>query len=114
MNDLDKRIAELKGWIITQDKYLGTRFNYGTPVGELSIDAYSWAESDAKAFELVDEISAPVVFELKRSRLPDTWYAWFSFADHNSVGYGATRPEAICKAYIAAREYLEKRKEGEG
>jgi hypothetical protein len=65
-----------------------------------------WSTSDSKALELVDEIPAPTVFKLERSSLPDTWYAYFAFPGRNAVGFASTRPEAICRAYIAAREWM--------
>lgn len=85
-----------------------------------------WTSSDAKAFELVDELAgeknvrmAQVLFQLhyykSHYRLDQTWKwaAQFSVNGMEGIrvlgdGESRTRPEAICRAYIAAMEWFKK------
>jgi hypothetical protein len=117
MNDLDRKIAELKGWEVSLDGMLieahGAKpqdfLNWGDGAG-------LWSTSDSKALELVDEVQAAEpgsTFNLfgglgKYDRLP-VWVAHFTFWSgtvNTKEGRAATRPEAICRAYIAAREWM--------
>jgi hypothetical protein len=83
----------------------------------------NWSTSDAKAFELVDELTLPaenrlVEFDFMLGiacREKWTWRAVFCPKDafrikQHSAGEGPTRPEAICRAYLAAMEYLKGKK----
>ena len=123
MNELDKRIAELKG--LTVDG-----------LGGLSTDkpgvftlGPTWSTSDTKALELVDEIldRGGVDFQLVRpEKKSKPWSATFGITDargpvgfitdkgarfcHLKSGEGPTRPEAICRAYIAAMGWMREKK----
>jgi hypothetical protein len=118
MNDLDKRIADLKGLsieILTEDGSGPTMLLVQIEPGSTSYDgAEPWSRSDSKALELVDEWCA-----LKKGNA-----AWIStesviarvqfIRDHSphtggiqvSSAFEKTRPEAICRAYIDAREWM--------
>ncbi len=110
MKDLNKRIAELKGW-----EYDPVDFGWfrtpeekknGQSQGELV-----WTGSDADALDLVDEIQNAMFFFERFGTGVKTWRAVFSFRGDGSTwkdfeGRSQSRPEAICKAYIAAREWM--------
>jgi len=86
----------------------------------------SWSTSDAKAFELVDEVlgACPSDFALLLSE--GRWIATFGLLSpdgdiglkrqngiaycHLKDGSTPTRPEAICRAYLAAMEWMKARK----
>lgn len=142
MNDLDKRIAELKGWIsfseyrkewiavpppgsepptrydddsepaayYKSDRYPGEFFSQdasymdGWPKGTF-FHIPSWATSDAKALELVDELGRG----LRLEGCGFHWSAVIDFFGQHHQETGTTRPEAICRAYIAAREWAASR-----
>lgn len=111
MNDLDKRIAELKGWAVVgakfNDRYLGIVVRVDGKNQDVS-----WSTSDAEALELVDELAALPFELLTLSQAPYArWLARFHCpADQGLKGaVGATRPEAICRAYICIREWMEKK-----
>lgn len=129
MNGLDKRIAELKGWrIVPLQQYIEmTGREPSLPQNEYVIrdvaprainvlDAHDWSTSDAKAFELVDEIDHH--FALERGLSSDTeaweweWRAGFMLGAEIRMHVAPTRPEAICRAYIAAREWMTAKGEG--
>ena len=96
MNDLDKKIAELKGWTernhgIWDHPQLG----WAEPLASLN-----WSLSDAKAFELVDEMTVDTDFELAYNSRIGEWKAKIGriLVDEES---GQSRAEAICRVYIA-------------
>jgi hypothetical protein len=119
MNGLDRRIAELKG--MKDPAKLE-----GLEVVALLGGDYSWTTFDSKALELVDELAgeknymlAGVLFTLayfkSHHRLNRGWFwaARFSIEGLDGIriigdGEAPTRPEAICRAYIAAREFMAK------
>lgn len=109
--DLDRQIAILKG--ATHD-LSGNAFTF-------------YSESDAKALELVDEL----VTQERNDRLycfdfglalsarnPWEWAAWFvpsptrTGARISTQGRGPTRAEAICRAYLSAREWMNNQGKG--
>lgn len=111
MNDLDRKIAELKGASLMPD---------GPYVGGITPDrskyvAPTWSTSDSNALELVDELTRPeqnrmteFAFAMRTAEVGRGWLAIFfpgQGRDHFPGG-GYTRPEAICRAYIAAREWM--------
>jgi hypothetical protein len=111
MNPTDRKIAELKGlpaegeithWPVGEDDK-GRVF----PTGDPSPQNWGWSISDSKALELVDEMRALGWFFLLQDMRDRTWRASF-INDESGTGMqaGATRPEAICRAYIAAREWM--------
>lgn len=120
MNDLDKRIEKLKGVRIMLDgPYVG-----GIMPDGAKYNCPTWSTSDAKAFELVDElmdIGPGWSFHLdsamlNREKLKDSgfkiaeraenWNCSFMHGLAVCMGGGKKRPEAICRAYIAAREWM--------
>ncbi len=111
MNDLDKRIAELKGWKITMKSLYGSPLMVIERPGENALmgdpESPLWSTSDAKAFELVDELTATNGFKLQWNPDTEVWSCEFDVA----IGRGraATRSEAICCAYIAAREWIKEK-----
>jgi hypothetical protein len=132
MNELDKRIAELKGfwWDLSEGVVWITP---PVPVNQhgivdggrrcLSIGDFCYSTDDAKALELVDEL-APVTagspeWGFMCGCFGKEWNATFYRSvrtkphgeiivhpDHQFEGDAPTRPEAICRAYIAAREWM--------
>jgi hypothetical protein len=88
-----------------------------------------WSTSYAKAFELVDEVGEPLFFIERFGRLgAKTWKAYFSLAQkityhgddlkprassfnapRDFIGEAKTAAEAICRAYIALKEWEEKK-----
>jgi len=113
MNDLDRRIAELKGFT-----YKGPKHTITGPDGKAYLTSWlCWTESDAKALELVDEWVA-----MEKGN-----FAWVTtlngsatatFSRGYSIRTGGilvasfterTRPEAICRAWVAAMEWLKMR-----
>lgn len=112
MTDLDLKIAELKGWDIAQDDYLGEVVRFDTPMGRVTLEPQNWSTSDAKAFELVDEVTtfahpypAFELFVLATEPKHARWMAKFHSGAHTDGGVGETRAEAICRAYIALKEW---------
>jgi hypothetical protein len=130
MNPTDRKIAELKGlpaegeithWPVGEDDK-GRVF----PTGDPSPQNWGWSISDSKALELVDElikveankparefVGPPSLgFSITRERGSGAYSAHLSVSDSNGentewhAGAAATRPEAICRAYIAAREWM--------
>ena len=130
MTDLDRKIAELKGWSIV------TATEFGVMTGRDIIGSADviikdcapnaiclgdecgiggWSTSDAKAFELVDEMESqfpPYHFQLARLPDPNGWRGKFTMdvgdkmmAPRKYTGQGNTRAEAICRAYIALKEW---------
>ncbi len=141
MNDLDKRIAELKGWrkvTVSDLERIAILEGRGptTPYRDLVRDrpdggmdltdeppagSPTWSTSDAKAFELVDEImraDPKVCFNLDHHY--GSLYPWnarfrigFGIVGEDFTGAycdGQTRPDAICRAYIAAIEWMKGKK----
>jgi hypothetical protein len=108
MNDLDRRIAEAKGRRIDM---LGGIETTMPGIYELGP---TWSTSDTKAFELVDEIDHH--FALERGLSSDTeaweweWRAGFMLGAEIRMHAAPTRPEAICRAYLAAMEWMKGRK----
>src|SRR4051812_9552628 len=120
LNPIDRQIMELKGW--THDPFGdGNEATdcWGPEVHECEFmvgDEYNppWSQSDAKAFELVDELRGQFAFDLSCSPSGLMWYATSSpvrtgpaaliaIEAPKATGSGVTRPESICLAYIAAR-----------
>lgn len=106
MNDLDAKIAELKGWSISGNTITAPADLFGYM--EQDPERFWWSTSDAKAFELVDELRAVGWFFSMQDMRDKTWRACFvnDGAGHTGMQAGPTRPEAICRAYIAAREWM--------
>lgn len=100
-HELDRRIAELKG-MKDPDSLEGLE------IVELFGGTYSWSISDEKAFELVDELDTKCFIE--RFGQKGNWLWSCTFTYHSIFmgpvfrREGKTRPEAICRAYIAAME----------
>lgn len=132
MNDLDRKIAELKGWRpITQGDYdriektirmktvypcgiCRDRPDGGLDVANDAIHSHTWSTSDAKAFELVDEMLAAIAGRMDVSiyyaSSPGVWNCDINVDSMTEVErWGRTRPEAICRAYIALKEWEKKR-----
>jgi hypothetical protein len=120
MNDLDRKIAELKrvpletGMYRTPGEIIPGRgfVPSGPAVEELPP---LWSTSDAKALELADEAMDGVFeFCVTGTNYTDrdvNWFAWFALLGGKTArGEGRTRPEAICRAYIAAREWIKEKK----
>jgi hypothetical protein len=129
MNELDRRIAELKGWkwidapsnaavksmcAFMPPGFIERRGNKAIWHSPINCD---WSTSDTKAFELVDELQGKFALELKSSPSGLTWSACFKevktgFPEALCGSFYAftvedvSRPEAICRAYIAAKEYI--------
>lgn len=139
MNDLDQKIAETKGWEWdAAERMVWTDPPFETVVyGEktsarrgLIMSACCWSTSDAEAFELVDEVAEPLFFIERYGKSGDKrWKAHFAFGQRityfdeargatvsipdvpkDIFGEGPTRPEAICRAYLAAMEYMKGKK----
>lgn len=118
MTDLDRKIAELKGWRYHKDNNLGEGFIHETPLGDLTLYGTKWWSTDiAKAFELVNEVCGPRADRLKPISFslicaePDGWVKRVKFFqwENNRItkkwdGEGGSIQEAICRAYIALRE----------
>lgn len=121
MNDLDRRIAEAKGFKFGLDGAVAAG-----PDGKHYLSAwFCWSTSDAKAFELVDEL-APATdkkdpeWGFMCGIFGKEWNATFYKAVHRNgdlvcdpirlEGNAPTRPEAICRAYLAAMEWMKARK----
>jgi hypothetical protein len=100
MRELDDKIAMLLG--------------VGAPLenrpGE--IGPPTWSTSLDKAFELIDDIhsrdgSAASHFRASESRIEVRIILSKAFGGREFHGMGTSRAEAICGAYIAAREWLD-------
>lgn len=109
MNDLDRKIAELKGIPYREH----AQYNF---IQELEGAATTW-NSDAAALELVDELHPAHFFTLKSLPNSQGWKAVFQPDPGNRMvgtpkytGQDMSRPKAICRAYIAAREWMAGRK----
>lgn len=122
MTDLDRKIAELKGWAFSATGLYAAN-QEGEHIGLLALNfqestPFGWSTDIAKAFELVDEVCGPrsdrvrcVSFAIVCAE-PGDWRHFAKFfhwaGDHSEEighGDGATRPEAICRAYIALKEW---------
>lgn len=101
MSDLDKRIAELKGLWMKNWPFVCGNPEYPN---ETRVEC-DWSTSDSKALELVDEMKTDykMVFI---SRQGDWFAEFFVLNQYVGGGLAKTRPEAICRAYIAAREWM--------
>ena len=135
MTDLDRQIAEIKGWRpvtpadlekmaslkawFPQDHVIGCkdRDDGGLDFGTYKDSDPTWSTSDSKALELVDEYPE-AGFSLHRfgstSGEYRPWAARFTFRrpgqpDWNIQGEAPTRPEAICRAYLAAMTWMKER-----
>ena len=123
MKGLDRKIAELKGWrhvpAGTETVMRGSRATLAEGYVErldMGGEWYhagfncNWSGSDSKALELVDDLDTQCFIE--RFGQPNwKWAAVFIYRTPGLPGptfraEGTTRPEAICRAYIAAREFL--------
>jgi hypothetical protein len=134
LNDLDKQIAAAKGWrpptmaeferlIKTQEKgwmfpfppefLVKLDFPEAPPWHITDAKDCRWSTSDSKALELVDElvdIKGPRLF-FSLNLLSETPSArWLAQFTHETRGVGATRPEAICRAWLAAMTWMKERK----
>lgn len=126
MTDLDRRIAEAKGY---PDPVEVTEFLCGACDFEIKAIASGdyqhigggWSTSDSKALELVDELRGKFAFYLSCSPSGIHWYATLSPVvtglaalnppdGPNFTGDGISRPEAICRAYLAAVEWMKARR----
>jgi hypothetical protein len=124
MNELDRKIAELKGLgtdEITQypiDEDLEGRI---FPTGDPIKVNWGWSTSDTKALELVDEWIAEDPenrqFSIRYSsqHVGDRWQCSLrpGFLPQWGIAWvedAPTRPEAICRAYLAAMEWMKGRK----
>jgi hypothetical protein len=124
MNELDKKIAELKGFYNACEVTEFECQSCGYEIKAIRDKDYkhiggAWSTSDERAFELVDELTLPANNRLTEFdfvlglaiRKPWTWVACFTTITGFQLkdqyrGEGITRPEAICRAYIAAMEYM--------
>lgn len=132
MTDLDRKIAELKGWKRPEwekdfpfEPGDGLYSAGGTLEYIEGQEAPMWSQDIAKAFELVDEICIDqdnkkgarfhlIQWEAKtgiaahwEARIEPYWIDGeytLTQVGNRFDGRGQTRPEAICRAYIALRE----------
>lgn len=120
VNELDKQIARMKGWTLVEKSIYGNPCFFiirgegqkssmgmdGTPL---------WSEDEAQALDLADELTE-ALFEVtissrwtpetgRRHRVTVTGLTGTPEAFQFKVE-GASRPEAICRAWIAAREWI--------
>lgn len=127
MTDLDKKVAEAKGWRYSpfgEEKERNSSTGQVFPMSEGFVYvqgestyhvagwACNWSTDTAKAFELVDEVG----FRLTLQGEKDDWFAviWALEKPDDKFPnpikeYGETRAEAICRAYIALKEWEKKR-----
>lgn len=136
MTDLDRQIAEIKGWrrltrpelkkvygamgiiaVPESGDLLEVYQTEGAPLGNPPWKACplpAWSTSDSKALELVDEFPE-IGFTLDHFGTAimkgGYWSAQFRIPrghspDWNIRAEAATRPEAICRAYIAAVTWM--------
>lgn len=124
---LDQQVALLKGWEFDPMEGAWWMSPEEKAAGRYWCGGLTWTSDDAKALELVDELvvdqpdGAGCRFMLikwePRSEKPARWEARFepywidgkytmTAQGHRFDGQGQTRPEAICRAYIAAREWM--------
>jgi hypothetical protein len=132
MTNLDRKIAELKGLKI--DRLVGVDgvgvveiWLEVAPGSEAYEAVPAWSTSDSKALELVDELCVDqpdgmgarfhlIRWEAKgtkaarwEARIEPYWLdGQYTLTQQGNRfdGEGPTRPEAICHAYIAAREWM--------
>lgn len=127
MNDLDRTIAEIKG-LDFFDPGLKNSIGIVRPDikrisdgGPMRIVDVGWSTSDSKALELVDELPGATFFLERYGTKEKTWRAVFDFRQVMVVtptgakwftfdGKAPTRPEAICRAYIAAVTWMREEK----
>lgn len=100
MKELDDKIAMLLGVPPPPDPRPG---EIGPP---------TWSTSLDKAFELIDDIhsrdeSAASHFRASESRIEVKIVLSKGFGSREFHGLGTSRAEAICGAFIAAREWLD-------
>jgi hypothetical protein len=116
MTDLDRRIAELKGWCPSKERR-EKAFRTGNAVNVfVPLEGWGWSTSDTDALKLVDEFLAEnpdASFDL--AYIPgaiEKWGARFCVGRDffPFMSPGPNRREAICRAYIAAMESLLSRK----
>ena len=125
MNDLDRKIAELKGFTNLE---MGRPFErepediddfviWGHPTGEpgadLNIVGGPWSTSDSKALELVDELAGKGCWmDFSYSPSAKQWYFQVQREGESPRfhAWADTRPEAICRAYIAAVTWMKEKK----
>lgn len=122
MTDLDRKIAELKGWNPGP-----IEDGWPKESGDCLVDpdgacAYVegresplWSTSDAKAFELVDELKGDGIHFMMICHDGDNYVAFNDGVvteDLKAVTFkragearASARPEAICRAYIALKEW---------
>ena len=125
MTDLDRKIAELKGWKRPEwekdfpfEPGDGLYSAGGTLEYIEGQEAPMWSQDIAKAFELVDEVCGPRADRLKPISFsiicaePNGWVKRVKFFQwkNNRItqewnGDGWSIQEAICRAYIALKEW---------
>lgn len=133
MTDLDRKIAELKGWEWDEVERMVWTEPAPPPLpaavnpipngGRLGyiMSFCCWSRDDSKALELVDEMKDAQFYMHGSTPNPRRWWVMFQFHDMKYVtpygvkefkfeGDGPTRPEAICRAYIAAVTWMRERK----
>lgn len=125
MTDIDRKTAELKGWR-ERGPYLWINGITGEHKEGDGARLFNWSTSDAKAFDLVDEVSQKTPERTGRwyLRMQEEyaspgldfmpWDAMFLYCvgpeiKHKVRERGKTRAEAICRAYIALKEWEGKR-----
>lgn len=111
LTDLDRTIAGLKGVHLMADgPYIGGIRPDGTKHVEPT-----WSTSDSKALELVDELTRPAAARMHDYAFSLTWdpgtkqWTAIFFRDGEVMFFlerAPTRPEAICRAYIAAVTWM--------
>jgi hypothetical protein len=120
MNDLDRKIAELKGLWTKHWPYVCENPDKRE---ETRVEC-DWSTSDSKALELVDELQGKFRLRLLSSPSGLAWQAHFDecvlglvaftpgkhFSCATFQGIASSRPEAICRAYIAARTWMREKK----
>jgi hypothetical protein len=134
LNDLDKQIATLKGYSPLSG--IMGEFHWGFPalrhqvkvVVPIPVKDLNWSASDARALELVDElvrqnpnrprdIGFALYYEVAYPMGSESvriiqWQCSFYEEDGNKKireiahAMGFSRPESICRAYIAVRERM--------
>lgn len=119
MTDLDRKIAEFKGWVFRPERAIIVSPDGKQTIGILAamlagqtIDGLNWSTDTAKAFELVDEVGLPFMLTKNHPINKDGDClngCYMSFwVDGVWLGQGThpTVPEAICRAYIEAKKWL--------
>ena len=110
--DLDRKIAEAKGWRLFRPGETTPKDHaeWAESKAEWKPETLAaWSTSDSKALELVDELRAQGFhFHLADITHPEPlWQVYFIMKDgKGSQAIERTRPEAICRAWLAAQEWI--------